>query len=44
MTTNLTTVGTAVLIQNAIRLAAYVVMLWLTLSFVDRWIMAWIAA
>ncbi|MDX1819301.1 MAG: hypothetical protein R3197_00265 [Paracoccaceae bacterium] len=44
MNTEIRTIGAAVLIQNAIRMAACVAIVWLVLSFADRWIMAWIAA
>lgn len=40
MSKNVTTVGAAILVQAIIRYGAFVAMLWLTLSFVDVWVMA----
>ncbi len=42
MSTEVKTIGTAILVQSAIRYAAYVAIMWITLSFVDGWVMAWI--
>jgi hypothetical protein len=43
MSTEIQTIGGAILIQNAIKYAAYIAIAWLTLSFVDGWVMAWLS-
>lgn len=44
MSTNIQTVGAAILFQSLIRYGAFVVMLWLTLTFANDWVLAAIAA
>lgn len=43
MNTQITTIGAAMLLQHAIRYGAFIAMTWLVLTFVDGWIMTWIA-
>jgi len=40
MNTEIQTVGAAIIVQTAIRYAAYFAIAWLVLSFADGWIMA----
>lgn len=42
MNTQIQTIGVAILMQNVIKYAAYIATAWLTLSFVDGWVMAWL--
>ena len=43
MTTNINTVGWAILFQSLIRYGAFIAMAWLALTFADGWVMAFIA-
>lgn len=42
MSTEIQTIGGAILIQNVIKYGAYIAIAWITLSFVDGWVMAWL--
>jgi hypothetical protein len=44
MNTEIQTIGGAMLIQTLIRYAAYIAIAWLALSFIDAWVMAYLAA
>lgn len=44
MNTNINTIGWQILVQSLIRYGAFVVMLWLALTFADGWIAAYLAA
>ena len=43
MNTEMQTIGGAILMQNVIKYASYIAIAWLTLSFVDGWVMAWLS-
>ena len=44
MNREIQTVGTAIVVQTIIRYVAYLGLAWLALSYVDGWVMAWVAA
>lgn len=43
MNTEMQTIGGAILIQTAIRYAAYIAIAWLALGFIDGWVMAYLS-
>ena len=42
MSTEIQTIGGAILAQTAIRYAAYIFIAWLGFSYADGWVMAWL--
>lgn len=43
MSTEIQTIGGAILIQSVVKYAAYIAIAWLTLSYADGWVMAWLS-
>lgn len=43
MTTNIETIGWAILLQSLIRYGAYIAIAWIFLTFADGWVTAFIA-
>lgn len=42
--TNINTIGGAILVQTLIRYAAYVAITWISLTFMNDWVLTYIAA
>lgn len=43
MSTEIQTIGGAILIQTVVKYAAYITIAWLALSYADGWVMAWLS-
>lgn len=43
MSTEIQTVGTAIIFQSVIRYAAFIAIAWLALSYVDGWVTTYLA-